>query len=291
VSGTPARQNPSVLTVGPGFFTTMQIPLLRGREMDEHDRASLKPVAVVNQAFAQAAFGDQNPIGQHLNLPLDPVAKREIEIVGVSTNAHYSALQGAVHPTVYLPFDLAPWGPAGEMVYELRTAGNPLAHVDTVRQIVRQADARVPLSDVKTQTAWIDQTINQEIVFAKLCTAFAILALVIACVGLYGTISYNVARRTSEIGIRMALGAQRGGVVRMILRQVVILAALGLAIGMPTALATSKLVASFLYGTKPNDPVTLVLAVSTLLCAALLAGYAPARRASRIDPMTALRNE
>ena len=95
------------------------------------------------------------------------------------------------------------------MVYELRTVGNPLAYVDTVRQIVRQADTRVPLSEVKTQTAWIDQTINQEIVFAKLCTAFAILALVIACVGLYGTISYNVARRTSEIGIRMALGAQR----------------------------------------------------------------------------------
>ncbi|HXB69348.1 MAG TPA: ABC transporter permease, partial [Candidatus Acidoferrales bacterium] len=101
VSGTPERQNPLVLTVGPGFFTTLQIPLLRGREMDDHDRPSLNPVAVVNEAFAKAAFGDQNPLGQHLNLPLDPVAKREIEIVGVSTNAHYRALQGDVRPTVY----------------------------------------------------------------------------------------------------------------------------------------------------------------------------------------------
>jgi macrolide transport system ATP-binding/permease protein len=160
-----------------------------------------------------------------------------------------------------------------------------------VREIVQRADSRVPVTKVKTQAADIDETINQEIVFARLCTGFAILALVIACVGLYGTVAYNVARRTSEIGIRMALGAQRGVVVRMILRQVLALATVGLAMGLPIAAGASRLVESFLFGMKPNDPVALTLAVAVLLSAALLAGYAPARKASRIDPMIAVRHE
>jgi ABC-type antimicrobial peptide transport system permease subunit len=177
------------------------------------------------------------------------------------------------------------------MVYALRTAGDPLRYINSVREIVRQADARVPVYEVRTQAADIDRTINQEITFAQLCSGFAILALLIACVGLYGTVSYNVARRTGEIGIRMALGAQRGKVVQMVLREVLVLAAAGLAIGMAAALGGSKLVASFLYGMKANDPLALTLAVVTLLGAALLAGYIPARKASRIDPMTALRHE
>jgi macrolide transport system ATP-binding/permease protein len=180
--------------------------------------------------------------------------------------------------------------PLDKIVYALRTESDPLSYINTVREIVHRADAHVPLSKIQTE-AEIDQSINQEIVFAKLCTAFAILALVIACVGLYGTISYDVARRTGEIGIRMALGAQRGRVVRMVLREGLRLAAGGLAIGMATALGASKFVGSFLYGMKPNDPLTLILAVTTLLAAALLAGYLPAHKASRIDPMTALRHE
>jgi ABC-type antimicrobial peptide transport system permease subunit len=144
---------------------------------------------------------------------------------------------------------------------------------------------------VKTQVAEIDQTINQEIVFAKLCTGFAMLALVIACVGLYGTVSYNVVGRTGEIGIRMALGARPGTVVGMILRQVIAMAALGLAIGVPVAFGASKLVESFLFGMKANDPLTAGAAVAILLGAVVLAGYAPARRASQIDPMVALRHE
>ena len=173
-----------------------------------------------------------------------------------------------------------------------RKAGTPTG-VSTVTLTMREkeADPRVPVSDVRTQAADIDQTINQEITFAELCSGFAILALVIACVGLYGTVSYNVARRTGEIGIRMALGAQRASVVRMVLREVLVLSAVGLAIGMATALVTSKFVASFLYGMKPNDPLALTLSVITLLGAALLAGYVPARKASRIDPMAALRHE
>jgi macrolide transport system ATP-binding/permease protein len=176
-------------------------------------------------------------------------------------------------------------------VYELRTAGDPLGYVNSVREIVRRADARVPVYEIRTQEADIDRTINQEITFAALCSGFALLALAIASVGLYGTVSYNVARRTGEIGIRMALGAEPGRVVGMVLGEVVGLAAAGLAVGMAAALATSKFVASFLYGIKANDPLALALAVATLLAAAMLAGYAPARKASRIDPMTALRHE
>ena len=213
-----------------------------------------------------------------------------MEIVGVSRNARYGGLTNNLPPVAYIPYNQGYPRP-DQMVYALRTLGDPLRYVNPVREMVRQADARVPVYEVRTQTADIDQTINQEITFAELCTGFAILALTIACVGLYGTVSYNVARRTSEIGIRMALGAQRGRVVRMVLREVLGLAAGGLAIGTATALGTSKFVAAFLYGIKANDPLALTLAVMTLLGAALLAGYMPARKASRIDPMAALRHE
>jgi macrolide transport system ATP-binding/permease protein len=191
---------------------------------------------------------------------------------------------------LYIPYNQGYPHPEA-VVFELRTAGEPLAYVNTVREIVRQADSRLPLSDVKTETADIDQTINQEIIFARLCTGFALLALAIACVGLYGTVSYNVARRTAEIGIHMALGAQRGSLIRMILRKVVILTVLGLAVGVPSALAASKLLRTFLFGMQPNDPLSIAGATAILLSAALLASFTPAYRASRIDPMVALRHE
>jgi macrolide transport system ATP-binding/permease protein len=289
VRGKPVDPANRFLTVGPAFFTTMQIPILAGREIEERDHAGSPAVGVINEVFAKANFGDENPLGQHLTFGVGASA-RDIEIVGVSKNTRYGGLKRDIPPVVYVPYDQG-YPPPRDMAYALRTAGDPLAYVNTVREIVRQADTRVPLANVKTQSAEIEQTINQEIVFAELCTVFAMLALVIACVGLYGMVSHNVARRTGEIGIRMALGAQRASVVRMILGQVFVLAAVGLAIGMPTALGTSKFVESFLFGLKPNDPLALTLAVVTLLGAALLAGYAPARRASRIDPMVALRHE
>ena len=155
------------------------------------------------------------------------------------------------------------------MTYALRTDGDPLRYVSAVRQIVHEADDARAGHQIKTQAADIDQTINQEIVFARLCTAFAILALVIACVGLYATMAYAVARRTSEIGLRMALGAGRGAVIWMVLREVCVLAAIGLAIGVPAALGTSRLVESFLFEMKPNDPRALALAAAILLTAAL----------------------
>jgi predicted permease len=278
------------LTIGADFFATMQVPILSGRAIDERDRPGAPMVAVVNEAFARMSFGDRNPLGQHLSVQ-HVCPKCDIEIVGVSANTLYGRLKGKVEPTVYLPFAQGAWGPVQGMVYELRTAGNPLNYVHAVRDLVQRADQRLPLADVKTQGAWIDQAMNQEITFAHLCTAFAILALAIACVGLYGTMSYKVARRTGEIGMRMALGAQRGRVVWMILREVVLLAAVGLAIGVPAALAASRLVESFLFGMKSNDLLTLIGSVVTLVIAAILAGYLPARNASRIDPMVALRHE
>jgi ABC-type antimicrobial peptide transport system permease subunit len=213
-----------------------------------------------------------------------------MEIVGVSKSARYGGLTGDIPPVVYFPYDQG-YPEPNEMVYALRTSGDPLLYVNAVRETVRQANTRVPVSDIRTQTADIDQTINQQITFARLCSGFAILATVIACIGLYGAVSYNVVRRRAEIGIRMALGAQRGGVVRMVLREVLVLVAGGQVIGMAAALATSKFVAAFLYGMTPNDPLTLALGSMTLLSAALLAGYLPARHASRIDPMAALRHD
>jgi predicted permease len=289
VSGS-APEDSSILTIGAGFFTTMQISMLLGREIDERDRPGSPMVAVVNEAFARRRFGDRNPLGQRLALE-SMCPKCNIEIVGVSASSLYGDLKGAAPPTVYLSFAQGAWGPVQGMVYELRTAANPLNYVNAVRDLIQRADPRLPLWDVKSQSARIDQTINQEIAFARLCTAFALLALVIACVGLYGTMSYNVARRTGEIGIRMALGAQRGWVLWMVLREVVLLAAAGLAIGVPTALAASKVVESFLFGVKPNDPLALTGSVVTLVGAAILAGYLPARNASRIDPMIALRHD
>jgi len=289
-------KNSHVLTVGPGFFTTMQIPLLRGREIEERDRRGAPYAAVVNQEFARSFLGGEDPIGRHVTLKRACPAC-DIEIVGVVANTLYGRLRATTFspagppPTIFLSYSQAVWGPVSDVTYELRTAGDPLAAAAAVREIVKGADPRVPVTRMKTQRALIDGSINQEITFARLCTAFALLALAIACVGLYGTMSYGVARRTSEIGIRMALGARRATVVWMVLREVVALAAIGFAISVPAALAASKLVESFLFEMKRNDPLALAAAVLTMAAATLVAGYVPAHNASRIDPMAALRHE
>ncbi len=282
-----------LLIAGPAFFATMQIPIVAGRDFNERDRPGSPAVTIVNQTFAKANFGARNPLGQHVTLREageEARLARDMQIVGVSRDARYGQLKREIPPLVFLPYDQG-YPQPGHMVYELRTAGDPLRYVNAVRDEVRRADPHVPVSDVRTQAADIDQGISQEITFAELCSGFAILALGIACVGLYGTVAYNVARRTSEIGIRMALGAQRGGVIWMVLREVIVLAAVGLAIGIPAALTASKFVEAFLYKMKPNDPLALAASVAILLAAAILAGYVPARKAARIDPMVALRHE
>ncbi len=283
--GAVTIEGAGVLVAGPRFLTTMQIPILAGREIDDRDQAGSTPVAVISERLARTYFGNENPVGRRITFVDE---NRDLEIVGVSGNVRYGDLKEGTPMTVFVA--ASQFSP-DLVTYALRTAGDPLRYVQSVYEIVREADSRIPVKNVVTQAAEIDRTISQEATFAKLCTGFAVLALLIACVGLYGTMSYNVARQVGEIGIRMALGAQRGAVVWMVLRRVLLLAAVGLAIGMPAAFSASRLVKSFLFEIQPNDPGTLVLAGVILVSAAILAGYAPARRASRIDPVAALRQE
>ncbi len=291
--GAPPRRETRYLQVGPNFLTTMQIPILAGRDIDERDRINSQKVAVISEEFARVNFPGRNPLGQHLMVWDDDQEKklhRDMEIVGVAKNARYGDLKRETLPVVYITYNQG-FPQPDEMMYALRTAGDPLGFVNSIRDVVHRADARLPVIDVRTQAGEIESAMQDEKMLAELCSALAVLALMIACVGLYGTISYTVARRTGEIGIRMALGAQRGPIVWMVLRQVIVMAAVGLAISVPIALGTSKFLGSLLFGMKPNDPAALGLAVTILLLAALLAGGVPARRAAQIDPMTALRHE
>jgi macrolide transport system ATP-binding/permease protein len=293
-----ATKSSHVLMIGANFFPTLQIPLLRGRAIDERDRAGAPYVAVVNQEFARIFFDGGDAIGRHARMErFCPGC--DIEIVGVAANTLYGELKAnwtgstpaTPPPTIFLSYAQGVWGPVSDVTYQLRTAGDPLAPIGAVRSIVGRADPRVPVTRMKTQRALIDAEINQEVTFARLCTAFALLALTIACVGLYGTMSYGIARRTGEIGVRMALGARRTTVTWMVMRDVLTLAVIGLAISVPLALAGSRFVQTFLFGVEPTDPWTFAGSVIVLTVAAMVAGFGPARRASRINPMTALRAE
>ena len=283
----PGDPHTEMAYVEPAFLETMQIPVLLGRGFQQGDLAQPQ-VVVVNQRFASAYFGSANPLGRQFSLsnPSNPL----LEIVGVARNAHYNSLQEAEQAVIYIPYTQNLTRLSG-LFFELRTAGPPLSAATAVRRIVHDASSSVSISEITTQAQRIDQTISQQRTFANLGTCFALLALLIACVGLYGAMAYTVARRTGEIGIRMALGAQRRGVIWMVLREVLAIAAAGLIVGYTAARFTTHFVESFLYGLKPNDPLAIAAAIAILLTAALAAGYLPAWRASRIDPAVALRNE
>jgi ABC-type antimicrobial peptide transport system permease subunit len=214
----------------------------------------------------------------------------QFEIVGVAKNARYHSLKEDLPAVAYVPYTHDP-RQMGQLTFELRAAGDPMALAGAAREAVRQADSRIPVTNLKTQEAVIGQTIGQERTFATLCTAFALLAVAIACVGLYGTMAYSVARRTNEVGLRMALGADPGRLIWMVLREVIVMAAAGLAIGLPLALAGTRFVKSFLFEIKPNDPLAIAGAAALLALVAIAAGYGPALRASRVDPWLALRDE
>ncbi|MGH9647745.1 MAG: ADOP family duplicated permease [Bryobacteraceae bacterium] len=280
-----------VLTVGPEFFTTMEIPLVAGREFDERDRVASPPVAIVNEAWAKVNLGNKHALGR--TIVLEPGGKKplQMEVIGVAKNTRYGDLKGEYPPVVYMAFLQNLYSPPEEATYALRSSGDPLALAAAVREIVHQADSRLPVTAIKTQSDMVDETMSAEMMFATLCTSFALLALMIACVGLYGTISYTVARRTSEIGIRMALGARRGRVLWLVLRQVAVMASIGLTLGLLAAFGLSRLVASLLYGVHANDPTTIGIAMGTLVVSVAAASYLPARRAARIEPMVALRQE
>jgi macrolide transport system ATP-binding/permease protein len=280
----PQRTN--FLFVGSAFFSTMQIPMLLGREIEKGDDADAPAVAVINEAFARRYFGNQSPVGRQIRFGDD----HDYEVVGVSKTARYSSLKEDPPPVVYIPY-VQSFSPAGRLTYEVRTVGPPLLLANTVRQIVREMDARIPVAGLRTESEQIDQTIGQERTFATLCSGFAALALLIASVGLYGSMAFSVARRTNEIGIRMALGAQRLRIHWMVMRDVLVLSVTGLAIGLPVVYGGAKYLESFLFHMKADDPVAVSVAVGVLIFSAIAAGYIPARRASRIDPMTAVRHE
>jgi predicted permease len=275
--------------VGPGFFETMGIRLLLGRPIDRRDTSISPKVAVVNEAMARYFFGEGNPIGRRFSLDekLDP--DRAFEIVGVVENAKYADLRTDPR-MLYIPNAQEGRG-LGRMYFEVRTAGDPSAFVGPIRSAVREVDASLALEGVKTQTQQIAEAATQERMFAELCSLFSLLALGLAAIGLYGLMAYSVGRRTNEIGIRMALGAQPRQVFFMVLRQSVGLVAVGVVAGLLAAMAATRLIASQLYGLKPTDPLTLGFATFFMLAVAALAAYLPARRATQVDPMVALRYE
>ena len=280
-----------VLATAPGFFATMQIPLLAGRDFDGRDRLGSPPVAIDKQAWAKANLEGVNPLGQRIvNFSLRGLKPQDMEIVGVAKNARYDLLTGDFPAIVYMPFAQDLVVPVEEMTFFLRTAGDPLAFAGTIRKIVQQADARIPVTNParklrRSKARCASKSCSHGCVRYLPCWLWRLRAW--ACTARCP----SVARRTGEIGIRMALGAQRGTMVWMVLRDVLILTLVGLAISLPAALGGSKLLESLLFGVKPGDPVAMAAAVAILLSAALVAGYLPARKASRIDPMTAVRRE
>jgi macrolide transport system ATP-binding/permease protein len=287
LDGTRLTGTYRLMQTGPRFFSTMQIPIVTGREFDERDRG--RSVGVISDLFARTYFPNQNPIGRRLTI--GGGMPMELEIIGVSAPAQYGPVKFTSPPVLYVSYAHVPPASLQSMTYALRTDGDPLTYAAAVRQIVHDADSRIPVTNFKTQTGEIASTINQEILLARICVGFAIVALVIACAGLYGTMAYAVARRTKEIGIRIAIGARRGAVVWMVVREVCVLAAIGLAVSVPLARGLSSFIESFLFQMTPNDPRAIAVAVMMLVLAAVAATFAPAQRASRIDPVRALRHE
>jgi predicted permease len=274
------------LVVSPHFFEVMGIPVLLGRGFTDRDNENAPKVVVVNEAAARKYFPNGNPIGQRFGS--SPETSGHLEVVGVLRDAKYNSVRDDAPPTMYLPYMQTRLGSG---VFEVRTAGNTASVLGSVRETVRQIDPNLPLMDVSTQIEQVERRVVQEKVFAQAYTMFGTVALVLAAVGLFGLMSYNVARRTNEIGIRMALGAQRQDVLRLVMRESMILVAIGVAAGVAIALAASRFLATLLFGLAPTDVVTMLLAIGVMVLVSAIAGYLPARRASRVDPMVALHYE
>jgi predicted permease len=287
--------------VGAHYFETIGTRLLRGRAIEERDTPGAERVAVVNQTFARRVFPNQDPIGQHLGLN-GAAHSGDYEIVGVVEDAKYQDARAPAYATVFLPLlQLSPSATVAENIrdfgsnyigdVELSVAGKPENLGPAVRKTLADIDPNLTVLNMMSFGEQVARNFNQERLIAWLTELFGLLALILACVGLYGVTAYSVACRTSEIGIRMALGADRMNVLGLVLRSALVQLALGLAIGIPVALAGGRLLADRLYGVKSYDPVILALAAALLGACSLLAGFFPARRATRVDPMMALRNE
>jgi predicted permease len=284
-----ATDSVGINEVGPDYFKTVETPILAGRDFTSADRASAPKVAIVNEAMAHRYFGDSNSMGRHLTVPDwngDPSWK---EIVGVVKDAKNRDLRESSTPMIYLPLFQFP--DEGLITFEVRTAISPLSVSNAIQRVINATEPRLPVFDIKTLNEQMDDSLVQERLIASLSSLFGVLALLLAAVGLYGLMTYATNRRTGEIGIRMALGATRGQIAGMVLWETLLLVLVGLAIGVPAAAAASHLIRSELYGLRADDPLTILIASLIMAGIAAFAAYLPARRASRVDPMVALRTE
>jgi predicted permease len=271
--------------VGNTFFQTMGIPIVAGRSFSAQDTAASAKVAIINQALAQKRFPGVNPLGRRFKAEGDDW----IQIVGICANTHYLNLRDKPPAQFFLPY--VQQTDIGGMVYEVRTGMDPATIAPSLRRVIQSVDPDLPMIDLRTQREQINATMQMERAFAALTAGFGVLALALACVGIYGIMAYSVTQRTNEIGIRLALGAQPAQVRSMILRESTWLTVIGIVAGVASALWLTRLVKSMLYGVTPNDPVTLAAGVVLLLGIALAATWIPARRAASVQPMEALRRE
>ena len=285
----PGRTEPTVvhvMNVSPRFFETMEIPLPQGRDFAERDGRGAPQVVVVNEAAAKLLFPDRPPLGQRLGFQLEKAG--DAEIVGIIRDTKYSSVREAAPPTVYQPFRQ---GTPRGMTAVLRTAADPTSLVDDVRAAVRRVDPTLPFTNLTTQTDEVEERLEQERLFANAYSLFGALALTLTAIGLFGLMSYNVSRRTNEIGIRMALGADRWRVAFMVMAESLLLVGLGVGLGVAAALGAGRFVSATLFGLAPTDAATFGAAVGLLVSVGAIAAWLPARRASRVDPMVALRQE
>jgi len=288
-AGPDTNTNASFNGVGPGYFRTMGIPLMAGREFTRADAFGGPKIAIVNQAFARKFKLGDNPLGKHFGTGGGPDTKMDIEIVGVVQDAKYSDVKREVPPQYFLPYRQEER--LGYGYFYLRTATPPEQMLATIPAVMRTLDASLPLGDVKTMETQIRDNVAQDRIISTLSLAFALLATVLAAIGLYGVLAYTVAQRTREFGLRMALGADGGTVRGMVMKQVAVMAVVGGVIGMAIAIGVGRLAKSLLFEMEGYDPMVLTGATVALALVALGAGFIPALRASKIDPMNALRYE
>ena len=279
------------ILTGPKYAETLGVPLLRGREIDQRDTPAARQVAVVNETFANRYFKDQNPIGRTFSFDDDSDRQEWIEIIGVVGDLKGQDAREKPESTVYRPILQVQNQGAYSCTIHIRTTSDPTPLTPQVRQMMTQINDKIPVFGITTLNDQLHQNLSQERLIAQLVSFFGALALILACIGLYGVMAHGVARRTNEIGIRMALGAKGGNIAWMILRETLYLVLAGLILGVPAALLGARLISSQLFGLSPTDPLTLVGAAVVLALVAMLAGYLPARRASRVNPLNALRYE
>lgn len=270
-------------TVGADYFRTMGVQVVEGRDFSDADTAAAPGVVIVNETFAKKYLGTPNAVGHTLT----GAKGQSVQIVGVVHDHKYTGITEEAMPMLWIDFTQA--GPVNQMNVEIRVPGDPMAMLPAVRKAVAQMDPDMPLLDPMTQSAVFEQSISQQVLFARLAGCFGVLAVVLIATGLYGTLAYRVSRRSAEIGVRMALGAQRSQVVWMVLRGSFLLAAIGIGIGIPLAMAAGKGLEDSLYGVKPLDPGSYALAMLGVALVALLASAVPAGRAASVNPSRALR--